>query len=79
MAPGSPWAFHAAEGAEKIFLRHFFFHEKDVLLFSRSPDTYLNSFHSSFAEELLHLDIDLHIASVATNREQEQQQFTPMQ
>lgn len=46
--------------------------EEKTLFVSQSPGPYLNSFHSSFAEVLLHLHIDLHVASIATNREQNQ-------
>lgn len=39
-----------------------------MLFYYHSLDPYLNSFHSSFAEVLLHLAIDLHVASIARNR-----------
>lgn len=56
------------KSAEKIFV--ILFHAiQQKFCSSPVPDAHLNSFHSSFAEVLLHLHIDLHVASIATNRE----------
>lgn len=55
------------KSAEKIFV--ILFHAiQQKFCSSPVPDAHLNSFHSSFAEVLLHLHVDLHVASIATER-----------